>query len=162
MSNITNVNPTTLSHVSDSVLGTKAVTDAANLGVSLFLQVFHGQVHNWLDLVNRMVGDPSWEIEVVWSLEGQSITAEQVWHNGEVSIGSVLVGNQFAVLPNADNIWEEEDGLLLVDLALWLSNVGLDVVELDQAACSLASVSIISILFGAVGLAMLSSWGGGV
>lgn len=96
----------------------------------------------------RSLGQPSHKIEIIGSVQAQCIAIEQVRNDGVVSVGSELIGHQLAVLPDTDDIWEEENGCVLVNcLAFRFSNVGFDTSSnFDGRSCRLASVfaSIVS------------------
>ena len=83
---------------------------------------------------------PGHEIKAIRTIQRQRITIEQVRNESVVSIGSILISDQLRVLPDTDDIWEEEDSRVLVNgLPAWLGDVDFDIVKLRRCTCWLAS-----------------------
>lgn len=75
-----------------------------------------------------MVRDPVWEADLaglhVTKLDG--VATEQVGDDGQVSIVGVLVGNHLAVDEDAEDVREDDDGLLGGLVVLGVSDVDVD------------------------------------
>lgn len=83
---------------------------------------------------------PGHDIIVLGTVQRNWVPVEQIWDDGVVAIGGVLVCHQLTVLPDTDDIWKVEDGSVLVDgLAGGLSDVGFDVANFDGLAGWLSS-----------------------
>lgn len=56
------------------------------------------RIDDWRGVGNFLVRflvvtfEPGLDVEVAWSIEGNGVTVEQIWHHHEISIGSELVG----------------------------------------------------------------------
>jgi hypothetical protein len=128
----------------------KAVTNGADLLVALLLQVLDGLLDDGVDsfvgvrvVTAGTLGQPGHEVKVLWLVQGQWVAVEQVRDDGVVAIGGELVSHQLAVLPDTDDVWEVQNGGVLVDdLALGLGNIGLNVVDFDGSSGRLTSVVV--------------------
>lgn len=104
-------------------LGAKAVADSANLLDAQVLQSLDA-LHN--DGVNsrgsvrvfatRALGDPFHKVKVSLAVQRQRIAVEDVWNQHGVSLGGVVVGQQLAVLPDANDVGDEENALAVASL----------------------------------------------
>ena len=95
-----------------------------------------------VDLLLRVLGAPGHEVEIWGTVQGEGIATEGIHDNGVVSVRGVLIGEQLAVFPDADDIGEEENGAVFVHcFALGLSYVGVvAAVELDCSASDLPAM----------------------
>lgn len=115
MSNIAYVNSLSSSHKTSNVFGTlqilagrsllqffkvayKAVSDSSNLLVALFLEVFDRLCNDGIHSFPSMrvisitsLGQPFHDVEACGSVERNGVAVEQIWDQGEVSIGSKLI-----------------------------------------------------------------------
>lgn len=84
---------------------------------------------------------PSHQIKPRRTIQTQWIAIEQVRDESVVAISGVLIGHQLRVLPDPDNVGEEEDSSVLVDgLAGGFGYVGFDAANFDGFAGWLAPV----------------------
>ena len=67
-------------------------------------------------VTGRALGDPAHEVKVVGPVQLQSIAVEDVRQQDGVALGGKVVGQQLAVLPDANDIRDEEDALALASL----------------------------------------------
>lgn len=89
----------------------------------------------------RSLRQPSHKIKVLRSVQAQGIAIEQVRNQGIVSVRSILISHQLAVLPDANDVGEEEDrGIFVHFLALGLRDISFDAADFDGGSCGLASV----------------------
>lgn len=124
-------------------LGTEAVADGANL--------LDAQVPESLDALDddgvngrgsvRVVatgalGDPFDKVKVALAVQRQRIAVEDVRQQHGVALGGIVVGQQLAVLPDANDVGDEEDALAIADLVgRRRGQVGVDgAVDLDVLA----------------------------
>lgn len=135
-------------HEACGVLGAEAVPDRCDAVVSLRVEVGNGGGDDWVDelggvwvLAIAAPSQPGHKVEVGWTIQLEGVAVEGVWHEGVVAVCGELVRHQLAVLPNANNVWQEQDSLLSVNHLLWLSDIGLDVVpKTDGVACWCAPI----------------------
>lgn len=104
--------------------GTEAVTNRTQLlNTLLLLEVLDAHLDNGVDVV-RGVGvvagatlcEPAHEVEVGVAVEGERVAVEDVNDQGQVAVGGVLIGDQLAVLPDAEHVGDEQDASVLVCL----------------------------------------------
>lgn len=88
------------------------------------------------------LGHPLHEVEALgWGTKRHRILIEEIWDKSVVAVGSELVGHQLGILPDADDVWEVENGSLLVDiLASGLSLVGIKRADFEAVARCLTTV----------------------
>jgi len=132
----------------DGVFRPKTIPNASNLLESLLFQPRDSLLNNRIDRLSRMriiapgaFRQPTHEIKALMTIQAHRITVKKVRNQGVVSIGSVLVGHQLRVLPDADHIRQEEDRGVFVDgLSRRLRDVGIDAADFDTFAGRLALV----------------------
>lgn len=139
MSNVANVNAFATCHESGNILGTlyqistpssktsgivthKAVPNGTNLLEALLLQILDRLLNNGINSLvcvwvvsTSSLRQPRHQVEAIGPIEGEGIAIEKVWDDGIVPVGGVLVCHQLGVLPDTDDVWEEEDRGVLVD-----------------------------------------------
>lgn len=104
-------------------LGAEAVADSANL--------LDAQVPESLDALDdngvngrgsvrvvaiRALGDPFDKVKVSLAVQRQRITVEDVWQQHGVSLRGKVVGQQLAVLPDTQDVGDEENALAIASL----------------------------------------------
>lgn len=95
-------------------------------------------------IARTSLGQPSHEVEIILSIEGEGIAVEEVDDQGVVAVGGVLIGHQFAVLPDGDYVGQIEDGDVFVDcVAFWLGDVGFDGADFEGRACWFATERVL-------------------
>ncbi len=105
-------------------LGPEAVSYSTNLCDSVLLlqcldAVHHDRVNSSLGMRVLAVGallEPLHEIEFLRAVEGDGIAIEHVEEQGQIAIGGKLIGDELAVLPNANDVRDEQDADALVRL----------------------------------------------
>lgn len=105
-------------------LGPEAVSYSTDLCDSVLLLQCLDAVHH--DRVNESLGvrvlavgpllEPLHEVESLRAVEGDGIAIEHVEKQRQITIGGKLVGDELAVLPNADDVRDEQDADALVRL----------------------------------------------
>jgi hypothetical protein len=84
--------------------------------------------------------EPLHDVNIAQAVHGDRVAVEEVGHQGQVAVGGELIGDQLAVLPDAEDVRQVEDGRVLVRLALRRSSeVGIVLADLDGLAAGLAS-----------------------
>lgn len=75
-----------------------------------------------------MLGKPRGKIGLsgLHRLDADLVTLEQVWDEGEIAIVGVLVGEELGIGVEAEDIAQEDDGLLGVLVVLGRHDVGVD------------------------------------
>jgi hypothetical protein len=104
----------------------KAVADAADLGDAvLLLEDLDGLLDDGVDvllgmgvLAVRALCEPVHDVHVTKAGWGDGVAVEEIGHQGQVAVGSELVGNELRVAPDADSVGQQENGRVLVRLAL--------------------------------------------
>lgn len=124
-------------------LGTEAVADGANLldaQVPESLDALHDDGVNGRGSVRVVatgaLGEPFDEIKVALAVQRQRIAVEDVRQQHSVALRGKVVGQQLAVLPDANDVGDEEDALAIADLVgRRRGQVGVDsAVDLDVLA----------------------------
>lgn len=127
-------------------LGTEAVAEGTNLGEALVLEVLEGELDDGVDgflgvgvLAVGALGQPLHEVEVGGAVEGEGVLVEEVGDDGVVAVGGELVGHQLAVLPDADDVRQVQQGdAVVLVAALGLGHVHVVLADLDRLALGLA------------------------
>lgn len=128
-------------------LGAEAVSQSTNLGGTvLLLQGLDGGLDDGIDGLLGMgvvsiaaLGHPAHEVEVVGAVKRERVAVEDVENQGEVALGGQLVGHELGVLPDADDVGEEKEGLSGLLGASRLGDVGIPLVgDLGHGAGRLA------------------------
>lgn len=90
-------------------------------------------------VTSRALGDPGRKVKVASSVQLEGIAVEDVWEQDSVALSGKVVGQQLAVLPDANDIGNEEDALAITSLARRRGGqVGVNVAfDLDVLAGSL-------------------------
>ncbi len=105
-------------------LGPEAVPYSTNLGGPILLlqclnAVQHDRVNGSLGVRVLAVGpllEPLHEVESLRAVEGDGIAIEYVEEQGQIAVGGELVRNELAVLPDADDVRDQQDADALVRL----------------------------------------------
>ena len=105
-------------------LGPEAVSYSTNLCDSVLLlqcldAVHHDRVNGSLGMRVLAVGtllEPLHEVESLRAVEGDGIAVEHVEEQSQITIGGKLIGDELAVLPNANDVRDEQDTDALVRL----------------------------------------------
>lgn len=133
----------------ETYLGTKAVPDSTKLLCALLvLEVLDGLQDDGVNgilsvrvLAVAALGEPLHEVDVAQAVGSELVAIEQVHQQRRVAVGSVLVGHELGVLPDAEDIREVKEGRVGVLVgAAGDSEVGVDVTDLDGLARGLALV----------------------
>jgi hypothetical protein len=90
-------------------------------------------------VASRSLGHPGPKVKVARPVQAEGVAVEDVGHQDGVALGGKIVGQQLAVLPDANDIGDEEDALALASLVGGGSGqVGVNVaVDLDVLALGL-------------------------
>lgn len=92
----------------DTLLGLQPREGVLDDGVDVFLSV---------RVVSRAtLGEPPREVEVSARVQGHGVAVDDVDYEGQVAVGGELVGDEFAVGPDAEDVRQVEDGGILVCL----------------------------------------------
>lgn len=79
-------------------------------------------------VAGRALGHPGPKVKVAGPVKAEGVAVEDVGHQDGVALGGEVVGQQLAVLPDADDVGQEEDALALASLVGGGSGqVGVDV-----------------------------------
>lgn len=104
-------------------LGTKAVPNSANLLDAQVPQSLDALDNNRVNsrrrvrvVATRALGNPLDEVKVALAVQRQRIAVEDVRHQHGVALGGEVVGQQLAVLPDANDIGDEENALAVAGL----------------------------------------------
>lgn len=137
-----------MQHTSISAhLGAEAVADSANLldaQVPESLDALHDNGVNSRGSVRVVatgaLGDPFDKVKVALAVQRQRIAVENVRQQHGVALSSKVVGQQLAVLPDANDVGDEENALAIANLVGRRSGqVGVNrAVDLDVLAGGLA------------------------
>jgi hypothetical protein len=111
-------------------LGSEAVRHSANLLVAQRLQRGDARDNDGVDGLGRMRvvptgadGNPVHQVKARRPVEIQLIPVEEINHSGRVSLGGEAVGEQLAVVPDAEDICNVQDGGIFLVLSLGLGEV---------------------------------------
>lgn len=95
-------------------------------------------------VASAALGQPRHEVKVAGRVEGDRVAIEDVNDQCQVAVGSELVGDQLAVLPDADDVGDEQDaGILVCLVGLGSGQVGGVLADLDVLTGGCASASSI-------------------
>lgn len=83
------------------------------------------------------------EVKVGRLVQRHRVAVENIKNNGIITVFCELVGNELAVLPNTDHVWDDQEGGVLVNcLSRGLGDIGIDCIgNLDNRASGFASAS---------------------
>jgi hypothetical protein len=124
-------------------LGTEAVANSTNLldaQIPEILDALHNNGVNSRGSVRVVagwaLGDPFEKVKVALAVQRQRVAVEDVWQQHGVALSGKVVGQQLAVLPDANDVGDEENGLAIAGLVGGRSGeVGVDgAVDLDVLA----------------------------
>lgn len=124
---VANVDLSGLEETAD-VLATEAVADSSNLlNTEGLAHVLDALLDNRVHMASLVVGKPSGKISLAGFhvAHGDLVTLEQIRDNGQVAIVGELVGQKLGVGEDAEDIGQEEDGLVGA-LIFRVGDVGLD------------------------------------
>lgn len=112
-----------------NVLATEAVANTSNtLNTQVFSEELNGALDNGVDTTGLVVGEPLREVDLaglhVADLDG--VAVEEVGDDGQVAIVGVLVGKEFAVDEETEDVGEDDDGFIRVLVVLGVGDVGVD------------------------------------
>lgn len=136
-----------MQYVDYAHLGAEAVADSANLldaQVPESLDALHDNGVNSRGSVRVVatgaLGDPFHKVKLALAVQRQRIAVEDVWQQHGVSLSGKVVGQQLAVLPDANDVGDEENALAIANLVGRRSGqVGVNgSVDLDVLAGGLA------------------------
>jgi hypothetical protein len=125
-------------------LGSPAVSDGANtLRAVLAFQMLDSGLHHRVLRLGRVLRLPRVKVEALGAVQRQRIAVEGVDNNRRVPIGGELVRDELAVLPDADDVGDDQNGDVLVRLVRrWRGEVCIDLaVDLDGFSMALATAS---------------------
>ena len=168
MSDKSDVDALTLGHEADDIFSTlpsqlapissnwssrqthEAITNSSNLLKPFLLQILNALLHNRINrlismgiISTRSLRQPSHQIEPVRSVQGQWIPVEKIGYEGVVSVLSILISHQSAVLPDSDDIGEEENRSVFVHcLAFGFGDVGFDATDFNGGSCGLTAACV--------------------
>lgn len=101
--------------VAGDILATEAVADSTDLlDAESLTHVLDGLLDDGVDVGGLVVGQPGGQIGLagLHGGDGDLVTLEQVGDDSQVAIGGELVGEELGVGENAEDIGQEEDGLV--------------------------------------------------
>jgi hypothetical protein len=114
--------------VAADVLAAEAVTSGGDLlDAEGFAHILDGLLDDGVDVVGLVVGQPGGQIGLAGLHVGKRdlVTLEQVRNDGQVAIGGELVGEKLGIGENAEDVGQEEDGLVGA-LVLGVGDIGVD------------------------------------
>lgn len=80
------------------------------------------------------LAEPLHDVEAGRTLEREGVAVEDVNDDSIVAVSGELVGHKLAVLPDAEDVWNVQQGSALVLVAtLGLGDVGVELADLDDA-----------------------------
>lgn len=124
-------------------LGAEAVADSANLRDAQVPESLDALDDNGVNgrgsvrvVATRALGDPFDKVKVALAVQRQRIAVEDVRQQHGVSLRGKVVGQQLAVLPDANDVGDEENALAIAGLVgRRRGQVGVDgAVDLDVLA----------------------------
>ena len=127
VSGVTDVNLARL-QVAGDILGAEAVADSTDLlDAESLTHVLDGLLDDGVDVGGLVVGQPGGQIGLagLHGGDGDLVALEQVGDDSQVAIGGELVGEELGVGENAEDVGQEEDGLVGA-LVLGVGDVGVD------------------------------------
>jgi hypothetical protein len=114
--------------VAADVLAAEAVANGTDLlDAQGFAHILDGLLDDGVDVVGLVVGQPGGQIGLAGLHVGKRdlVTLEQVRNDGQVAIGGELVGEKLGIGENAEDVGQEEDGLVGA-LVLGVGDIGVD------------------------------------
>lgn len=110
-------------------LSTEAVPNSANLlHAQSLTDVLDRSLDDGVDVGGLVLGEPRGEINVAGVHVGDAdlVTLEQIRDDGQVAALGELIGEQLGVGEDAEDVGEEDDGLLGGLVVLGVGDVGVD------------------------------------
>lgn len=110
------------------VLATEAVTNGTDLlDAESLTHVLDGLLNDGVDVVGLVVGKPGGQVSLAGLHSGNRdlVTPEQVGDDGQIAIVGELVGEKLSVGEDAEDVGQEEDGLVSA-LVLGVGDIGVD------------------------------------
>ena len=111
-------------------LGSEAVRHGADPLITQRLQRRDALDNDGVDGLGRMRvrptgadGDPVHQVKAWRPVEIQLVPVEEVNHSGRVSLGGEAVGEKLAVVPDAEDVGDVQDGSVFLVLPLGLGEV---------------------------------------
>lgn len=110
-------------------LATEAVSNTANpLNTQLLPQVLDGRLDDRVDMGGLVLREPSLKVDLAGLevLDLDRIALEEIRDDSQVALGGELVRDELAVGVDAEDIAQDEDGLLGVLVVLGVGEVSLN------------------------------------
>lgn len=116
-------------------LGTEAVANRTDLlHTESLARVLDGGFHDGVHVTGLVIGEPRGEVGLAGfhGFDADLVTLKQVWDEGKVAIVGELVGEELGIGVEAEDIGQEDNGLLGSLVVLGESDIGIDLERNDE------------------------------